>query len=122
MIQFSSIMVGSSDSKILAQFYEKVLDKKADWNDGEWYGFKLGESFITIGPHSEVAKKSKEPQRMMLNFYTKDVAGEFERVTKETKAKVVAKPYQPDENKDMWISTLEDPDGNYFQLATPWDQ
>jgi predicted lactoylglutathione lyase len=33
-------------------------------------------------------------------------------------AKVIKEPYQMG---DAWISTLADPDGNYFQLMTPWD-
>lgn len=121
MISSSSIMIGSKDSKALAKFYEKVFDKKADWSDGDWFGFNLGGTFITIGPHSEVGKKSKEPQRLLINLYAKDVKKEFERVKKEAKAKVVKEPYQPDKARDMWISTLEDLDGNYFQLATPWN-
>lgn len=114
-------MVGSQKPKELAEFYEKVLDKKVDWSDGEWFGFKVGESFITIGPHSEVSDKAKEPQRMFLNYYTKEVKKEFERVKEIEGAKVVKEPYSPDESK-MMIATLEDPDGNYFQLATPWEE
>ena len=120
MVDSSSLMIGSSDPKALAEFYIKVIGKKADWSDNDWYGFNLGETFITIGPHSEVAKKAKEPQRMLINLYTKDVKGEFDRVVKETKAKVIKEPYAPDEKKEMWIATLEDLDGNYFQLTTPW--
>ena len=33
-------------------------------------------------------------------------------------ATVVAEPYRPDENSEMWIATFADPDGNYFQLAS----
>ncbi len=25
------------------------------------------------------------------------------------------------ENTDGWIATFSDPDGNYFQLMTPWE-
>ncbi|HSX40440.1 MAG TPA: VOC family protein [Candidatus Saccharimonadales bacterium] len=115
-------MIGSADAKSLASFYEKVFGKKADWSMEEWSGFKIGETFITIGPHSEVGKKSKEPQRIMINFYTKDVEKEFERIKKETGAKVIKEPYHPEEEKEGMIATLEDPDGNYFQLATPWGE
>jgi predicted enzyme related to lactoylglutathione lyase len=45
------------------------------------------------------------------------VKGDFDRL-KESGANVVAEPYRPDENADMWIATLADPDGNYFQLAS----
>jgi hypothetical protein len=33
----------------------------------------------------------------------------------------VAKPYKPEEDKSNWLATLEDVDGNYLQLATPWE-
>lgn len=115
-------MIGSQKPKELAEFYEKVFEKKADWSDGDWYGFKVGDSsitFITIGPHSEVKDSALEPQRMFINYYTKDVEEEFKRVEKIEGVKVVKEPYSPDESK-MLIATLSDPDGNYFQLATPW--
>jgi predicted enzyme related to lactoylglutathione lyase len=55
----------------------------------------------------------------MLNFQTADVKGEFERI-KELGARVKQEPYQPGEGAgEMWIATFEDPDGNYFQLASP---
>jgi len=36
-------------------------------------------------------------------------------------------PPKPDSDyygqaEEMWPATFADPDGNYFQLATPWDQ
>jgi predicted enzyme related to lactoylglutathione lyase len=35
-------------------------------------------------------------------------------------AEVVAEPYRPQDNgEDFWLATLADPEGNYFQLATP---
>ena len=32
---------------------------------------------------------------------------------------VVQEPYQPGGAPEMWLATFEDPDGNYFQLASP---
>ena len=114
-------MLGSSQPKVLAEFYEKVLGKKPDWQDGDWSGFQVGNTHITIGGHSEVKGKSKEPQRIILNFDTKEVKEEFERIKAIEGVEVVKDPYNPDEAKDMWIATFADPDGNYFQLMTPWD-
>ncbi len=54
----------------------------------------------------------------MLNFSTSDVRGEFERI-KGLGAEAVAEPYEPG-GGDMLMCTFADPDGNYFQLATPW--
>jgi len=55
----------------------------------------------------------------MLNFETSDVTGEFERI-KAAGAEVVAEPYEPGGGAGMLMCTFADPDGNYFQLATPW--
>lgn len=113
-------MIGSSQPKVLGEFYEKVLGKKADWNDGNWYGWQIGNTHLTIGEHSEVKGKSKEPQRIILNMETKDIKEEFERI-KKTGAKVIKDPYNPGEAPGMLIATFADPDGNYFQLMTPWE-
>lgn len=118
MLNFSSIMIGSHDPKSLAKFYEGVFDKKADWEDGSWYGFSVGNTSITIGEHSEVEGKAKEPQRLMLNFETKQVKEEFERIKKVKGVKIIKEPY---EMQGAWIATLADPDGNYFQLMPPWE-
>ncbi len=114
-------MIGTHDPKKLAEFYEKVFDKKPDWNDGNWYGWQVGNVNLTIGEHSEVKGKAKEPQRIILNFETYEVKTEFERIKKEAKAKVIKAPYNPGEAEEMEIATLADPDGNYFQLMSPWD-
>lgn len=55
----------------------------------------------------------------MLNFSTPDVKGEFERI-KALGAEVIAEPYEPG-GGGMLMGTFADPDGNYFQLATPWN-
>ncbi len=79
----------------------------------------MGDGSIAIGPHSEVKGRSQEPARVMLNFETADVKSEFERI-KGIGAEVVAEPYSPMGDERMLMCTFADPDGNYFQLATPW--
>jgi len=110
-------MLGTHDPKKLAEFYEKVLEKKPDMEDGGWFGWHMGNGFLTIGEHSEVKGNAKEPQRMILNFETVDVEEEFERI-KELGAEVIKEPY---EMGGAMIATLADPDGNYFQLMSPWE-
>lgn len=116
MLDLNSIMLGTEDPRRLARFYEKVLDKKSDWEEGDWYSWQIGKTNLSIGEHSEVKGKAKEPQRVIINFETKDVKKEFERI-KATGAKVIKEPY---EMEGMWIATFSDPDGNYFQLMSPW--
>ncbi len=110
-------MIGASQPKVLAEFYEKVLGKPADMVEGNWHGWSAGNTYLSIGEHSEVKGKAKEPQRLILNFETKEVKEEFERI-KSVGAKVIKEPY---EMEGAWIATFADPDGNYFQLMTPWE-
>lgn len=115
-MNLSSVMIGSQQPKVLAEFYEKVFGRPPDWADAGYYGWKAGVSFLTIGEHSEVKGKSKEPQRVLLNFETEAVKEEFERI-RGSGAEVVRAPYEMDGG---WIATFADPDGNYFQLVSPW--
>ena len=118
MLNLNSIMLGSDDPKKLITFYEKVLSHNAQWEDGDWGGFDCVNCHLTIGPHSEVHGKAREPQRILLNFEVVDVAKEFERI-KKLGAEVIAEPYNPMEDDSMTIATFADPDGNYFQLMSP---
>ena len=121
MLNFSSILIFSEDSKKLGDFYEKVFDKKPDMNDNGYYGFVVGKTFLNIGPHDKVKGMSKDPERVMINFETSEVKEEFARI-KKLGATVIAEPYQMGEEWDGWIATFADPDGNYFQLMTPWEE
>ena len=120
-------MIGTSKPKEMAEFYEKVFDKKPDMHEGNWSGWQVGSCFFSVGEHSEVKGKAKEPQRVILNLETKEVKKEFERI-KATGAEIIKEPYAmiaegelTDDENGMWIATFADPDGNYFQLMSPWD-
>jgi predicted enzyme related to lactoylglutathione lyase len=115
MLNLNSLMVGTSQVKEMADFYKKVFGKPADMVDGDWHGWATKSCFFSIGSHSEVRGISENPNRMIINFETEDVKGEFTRIS--AFAKVIKEPYQMG---DAWIATLADPDGNYFQLMTPW--
>ena len=122
-LNLNTIMLGSEDSKALAAFYTTILgDPNPEWSDesGGWFGYQAGAGSIAIGPHSEVKERNPQPGRIMLNFETADLQGEFERI-KGLGAEVVAEPYSPMGDDRMLMCTFADPDGNYFQLSTPWD-
>lgn len=120
MLNLNSIMVGTTNIKVMAAFYEKVLQKKADMVEEGWHGWMVGSAFLSVGEHSQMKGEAKDPGRIMFNFETKEIKEEFARI-KEIKGTVVVKePY--DMGGSMWIATLADPDGNYFQLMTPWKE
>lgn len=118
MLNLNSILVFSDNPKKLVEFYKKVLQMKPGWEGGDFVGFKAGDAYLTIGPHDKVHGKSKNPERIIFNFETRNVETEFARI-KKLGARVIATPYHPGEDKTMTLATFADPDGNYFQLNTP---
>lgn len=117
MLNLNSVMIGTMQPKLMADFYEKVFGRAADMIEGTWHGWKVGNGFISIGEHSEAIGKAQDPARMMFNFETTEVKEEYERIITAGATEIKA-PY---EMSGAWIATLADPDGNYFQLMTPWE-
>ncbi len=117
MLNLSSVMIGTKQSKAMVSFYEKLLGKPADMVDegSGFHGWQAGNSYIGILDHSEMGGSAKDPGRVMFNFETPQVKEEFDRL-KGLGATVVREPYQMGNG---WIATLADPDGNYFQLTNP---
>lgn len=120
MLNFDNILLSTDDHKRLIEFYKKVFDKKPEMEDDTYAGFMVGSCFFNIGQHDKVHGKSSNPERVLFNFSTKEVKEEFERIKKIDGVEIIKEPYQMD-GWDGWIATLADPDGNYFQLITPWE-
>lgn len=118
-LNLNSIMIGTSQVKALAEFYQRVFGRPADMADGPYFGWQAGSGFLMIGEHSDIHGQSKEPARIMLNFETQDVQKEFERL-KQAGVTVIKEPYSMG-GEDSWIATLADPDGNYIQLISPME-
>ncbi len=110
-------MVGTMQPKIMAEFYEKVFGKKPDMSEDQWHGWQVGACFFGIGHHSKMVGKTTEPGRVMFNMETTEVKEEFERI-KSYGTTVIKEPY---DMGGSWIATFADPDGNYFQLMSPWE-
>ena len=119
MLNLNSILIGSEKPEVLAAFYGEVLQSKPGWEGGGFVGYAAGSSYLMVGPHDKVHGTSANPERILINFETPDVATEFERIKGIEGVTVVQGPYTPGENDKMQLATLADPDGNYFQLASP---
>jgi len=116
-VNFNSVLIGTADAPALAAYYTKLFGEPG-FADGGYSGWMVGSGFITVGPHSEVTGQNAQPGRIILNFETTDVAGDFARL-EAAGAIVVKAPYEFEGMPGSWIATLADPDGNYFQLVTP---
>jgi predicted enzyme related to lactoylglutathione lyase len=117
-LNLNSIMIGTAQPQKLAEFYGKVFGRPADMVEGPYFGWQVGNCFLTIGEHSEIQGQAKEPARIILNFETRAVQSEFERL-KRLEVTVIKEPYTM--GGDGWIATLADPDGNFIQLMTPME-
>jgi predicted enzyme related to lactoylglutathione lyase len=118
-MQLNGILMGSDDPKRLTDYYRKLFGEP-QYEDGGYSTWMFGSGSISIGAHSEVSGSNAQPGRLIWNLETPDVKSEFERL-KGAGAVVVKEPYNFEEYPDAWIATLADPDGNYFQLMTPFD-
>lgn len=121
MFRFNSLLLFSENPQALTEFYKKMFITDPLWEEAGYSGFVLGQGMLIIGPHDKVHGKNQNPERMMFNLETKDVRKEFDRM-KKNGATVIREPYHPGESTSMLIATLSDPDGNFFQLATPMDE
>lgn len=123
MLNLNAVMLNSADYQKVAEFYGEVLQKKPDMEDKEHavIGYLAGSCFISICYHDKVHGESQNPERIILFFETSEVEKEFERIKNIPGATVIKKPYKLGDDTKMGIATLADPDGNYFQLVTPWD-
>ena len=117
-MNFNSILIGSEDPQRLADFYTKLFGEPT-WSDGGYIGWMVGSGAVTVGPHDEVTGKNPQPGRLIWNIESADVQGDFDRF-KAAGATVVREPYGF-EGTEGQIATFADPDGNYFQLASPME-
>jgi predicted enzyme related to lactoylglutathione lyase len=118
MLNLNSLLLFSEAPKKLVDFYRQVLGREPKWQEGEYSVFEVEACALVIGPHGGVHGRNKNPERIMFNFETDNVKGEFERM-KGLGAKVIAEPYHMEGDQDHLIATLADQDGNYFQLMAP---
>lgn len=120
MLKLNSVMIGTERAVALATFYEKVFGKPADMVNSEssFFSWQLGGAFLYVLEHSEMEGKTKDPGRVMFNLETAQVKEEYERI-RGLGGLVIREPY---EVQAGWFATLADPDGNYFQLVSPFPQ
>lgn len=115
-----AILLSSGDAKKLADFYKdkvglKLTSSMEIGDKGEQgFEFRFKGCGLYIMDHSKVKGKNKQPARVMFNLEVDDIDKEVAKM-KKNKVKVVQDIYHVEEYG--LIATLEDIDGNYFQLV-----
>jgi len=123
-MNLQAVMINSENPEKLVDFYTKVIGPSA-FSGGPFTGWSVGERIgLMVGPHSDVKGENKEPGRIMITFESNDVKADFERI-KGFGAMAVSEPVNPsgapETEKEMLLACLADPDGNYLQIASPFD-
>ena len=115
------VTIYSEDAKKLADFYREKVGMKVSMEaemgeEGEeLYGFEVGKgTTFYVVDHSKVKGLNKTPERVIINFEVDDIKKDVKKLD-GAKVKKIQDIYHI-ENYG-WVSTFEDPDGNYFQLV-----
>lgn len=116
-MNLNSILIGSENPAGLVEYYTKLFGDPGMVENG-YSGWKIGEGYLTVGPHDEVHGMNAEPGRILWNIETADVESEFARL-QAAGATAAHEPYHPGEDSKFTIATFSDPDGNLFQLMSP---
>ena len=59
-MNFNSILIGSEDPQLLADYYTKLFGEPP-MSDGGYTGWQIGSGFVSVGAHSEVSGKNAIP-------------------------------------------------------------
>jgi predicted enzyme related to lactoylglutathione lyase len=118
-MDFTNLLIGSDQPDRLVEYYTRLFGKPG-WNDGGYAGWMIGRGGFTIGPHDEVHGKNAHPGRIIWNIESDDVKADFARL-RDAGAIVIREPYTFDQAPGTWVATLADPDDNYFQLTSPYE-
>lgn len=113
----SGVVLGSTDPDRLIAWYRAALEPLgARWaehmlvaGDGMYIGFDR---------RDDVAEKSAEPGRVLVNFGVRDIHAAQQHL--DTLGVRWVRPVELTDFQ-VWFSTVEDPDGNYLQFIQMTD-
>ncbi|MBI1885623.1 MAG: VOC family protein [Chloroflexi bacterium] len=107
-----SVLIWTEDLHRLVPFYRDVLGLKPQMEAEGFVVFGSEGAQVVIGVHSEVHGRSRDPNRIMVNFAVEDCQAVYERL----KGQGVEFIRPPSKEDGITIATLRDPDGNVLQL------
>lgn len=106
------VQVTTDDPAGLMKFYNEVVGIPKAENMGD-FSLDAGGTTIGFDAHSEATGKTKEPARVLLDFFVDDIKAEQKRIESH------GVTFTRSEGREYWggvISTFNDPDGNILQL------
>ncbi len=108
-----SVLIWTEDLQRLLPFYRDVLGMKPQMENEGFVAFEAASgSALALGTHSGVKGRSRDPNRVMVDFQVDDCQAEYERLSKQG----VEFLRPPSKDGGATIATFADPDGNVLQL------
>ena len=106
------VNITSDNPERLMKFYTDVvgLPKNPNMGDG---AVDAGGTTLGFDGHSDTKGATKEPTRVLIDFFVDDIAAEQKRL------EAAGVKFSRSQGKEYWggiISTFADPDGNIVQL------
>ena len=111
-VQSFVLNLTSEQPERMREFYRDVVGLPPEPAMGEG-ALRADGAVLIFDGHSETKGASKEPQRVLINFFVDDLAGEQARLEQQ------GVTFIRTAGREYWggiISTFLDPDGNYAQL------
>lgn len=119
--KFEGFTIWSEEYKKLAQWYKETLGliivEEINIPNDKAIAFEIdptNEMYLWIGYHNKVNGKNKDPYRLMVSFYVKDVSSVYKKLV-EKDVKIVAKPHISSAG-ELNVLTIMDPEDNLIQL------
>lgn len=109
----NGVLIWTDNFEAMSRFYRDTLGLQPRTAKAGFVNFAWGAFRLTVAVHSEVAGRSRDPLRIMLNFATEDIQATHARLA-AAGVRFTREPSQ--EPWGGWIATFEDPDGNVLQL------
>lgn len=114
----STVLIWSEDFRKLSDWYKNVLEltpvKELDHPEDTGVLFRVGNTNLWIGQHSEVKGKNNDIHRHMFNFDVNSVNETYEHL--KTKGVVfLAKPFKAP-TMEKYFATFYDPEDNLVQI------
>ena len=108
-----SVLIWTQDLQRLLPFYRDVLGLKPQMENEGFVVFEASSgAALALGVHSEVKGRSRDPNRVMVDFQVDDCQAEYERL----RGHGVEFMRTPSKEDGAIIATFSDPDGNVLQL------
>ena len=109
----AGVIIWTDDLDSMVEFYRDTLGLTPHSVRPAFVSFKWGNVRLGIGTHTQVAGRSRDRYRVMVNLDVDDIHAEHERLAGEG-VEFIRAPER--ERWGGWVCTFTDPDGNVLQL------